>query len=113
MNPTQGKLGAWPAATIFARAACTQRLGERSQSRRFKSVYRTPKGTPMLQMRAAMAVGLCLLASSGAATAQRGRRERGDDRVAVEKGWRFDYEAAKEEARREDKPMMVVFRCVP
>ena len=42
-----------------------------------------------------------------------GPRNLARDREAVENGWRFDYEAAREEARTTDKPLMVVVRCVP
>ena len=37
-----------------------------------------------------------------------------DDRVDAAKfGWRTDYAAAKEEAKRTGRPMAVVFRCEP
>lgn len=32
---------------------------------------------------------------------------------AIKYGWRSDYEAARVDARRMNKPMMIVFRCVP
>jgi|GEM_PF-1998219 len=35
------------------------------------------------------------------------------DRDSIANGWRFDYAAAREEAVRVKKPMMVVMRCVP
>ena len=35
------------------------------------------------------------------------------DRDAIAQGWRFDYEEAVGLARRTNKPLMVVFRCVP
>ncbi len=38
----------------------------------------------------------------------------GDDRAeAAEHGWLFDYDAARQLARKTDRPLMVVFRCVP
>lgn len=37
-----------------------------------------------------------------------------DDRTeAAEHGWLFDYDAARQLARKTDRPLMVVFRCVP
>jgi hypothetical protein len=41
-----------------------------------------------------------------------GQRQ-GQNRDAVENEWRLDYQAAREEARNSNKPMMVVLRCVP
>ena len=32
---------------------------------------------------------------------------------ALRYGWHLDYQAARELARRSQKPLMVVFRCVP
>ena len=32
---------------------------------------------------------------------------------AREMGWMFDYDEAKATARKTNRPMMVVFRCVP
>lgn len=63
-------------------------------------------------------IGLCLLILSTDVGAQgRGRgRRRGrfeQDREAIANGWQFDYEAAKRAAVLSNKPMMVVFRCVP
>ena len=57
-----------------------------------------------------MAVLAPLLMFVSDASAQR-RFER--DRAAISNGWQFDYKAAREKARREKKPLMVVFRCVP
>jgi hypothetical protein len=38
----------------------------------------------------------------------------GDDRAeAAEHGWLFDYAAARQLAKRTNRPLMVVFRCVP
>ena len=48
----------------------------------------------------------------GTAQAQR-QANLAQDRDAVANGWQFDYEAAKALARRTNKPLMVVFRCVP
>lgn len=43
-----------------------------------------------------------------------GRRGDADWRVEPAKfGWLFDYEAAKTNAREANKPLMLVFRCVP
>ena len=37
-----------------------------------------------------------------------------DDKIDAKKfGWRTDYAAAKTEAKRTGKPMLVVFRCEP
>jgi hypothetical protein len=37
-----------------------------------------------------------------------------DDKIDARKfGWRTDYAAAKAEAKRIGKPMLVVFRCEP
>jgi hypothetical protein len=47
-----------------------------------------------------------------AASGQR-QADLGQSREAIENGWRFDYQAAREEARNSNKPMMVVLRCVP
>ena len=38
----------------------------------------------------------------------------GDDRAeAQEHGWVFSYDGAKRDARKTDRPLMVVIRCVP
>ena len=43
-----------------------------------------------------------------------GQRFTSDEhRAAHEHGWIFDYDEAKALARRTNRPMMVVFRCVP
>jgi len=44
-----------------------------------------------------------------------GQRQTGtrQNRDAVENKWRSDYQAAREEARNLNKPMMIVLRCVP
>lgn len=55
---------------------------------------------------------LSLLFSVTTANAQ-GRANPAQDRAAVDNGWQFDYQAAKSLARRTNKPLMVVFRCVP
>ena len=36
-----------------------------------------------------------------------------EERVAGKHGWRFDYEQAVKDARQKNKPLMVVFRCIP
>lgn len=54
----------------------------------------------------------CLVLSTSPALAQR-QADPGQSRDAIENGWRFDYQAAREEARKAKKPMMVVLRCVP
>ncbi len=64
-------------------------------------------------LRLVLAVGLCVLLQSSMASAQGRRGRRFQDRDAIANGWQFDYEAAKEAARRSKKPLMVVFRCVP
>ena len=33
--------------------------------------------------------------------------------TAIKHGWRSDYDAARIDSRRMNKPMMIVFRCVP
>ncbi len=46
------------------------------------------------------------------AFAQNGRND--DDRAeAIKYGWAFDYTKAIREARATNRPLMVVFRCVP
>jgi hypothetical protein len=57
-------------------------------------------------------VALSMFLSATTATAQ-GRANPAQDRAAVDNGWQFDYQAAKSLARRTNKPLMVVFRCVP
>jgi hypothetical protein len=57
-------------------------------------------------------VALSVLLSATHATAQ-GRTNPAQDRAAVDNGWQFDYQAAQSLARRTNKPLMVVFRCVP
>lgn len=59
-----------------------------------------------------VAVALSVLSSANTAKAQ-GRANPAQNRAAVDNGWQFDYQAAKAVARRTNKPMMVVFRCVP
>jgi hypothetical protein len=49
--------------------------------------------------------------SAGPASAQRGRGL--SQFEAASHGWLFDYRKAKDLARQTDKPLMVVFRCVP
>lgn len=55
---------------------------------------------------------LSMLFSAITAKAQ-GRANLAQDRAAVDNGWQFDYHAAKSLAGRTNKPLMVVFRCVP
>ena len=46
------------------------------------------------------------------ASAQNGRI--GDDRAdAARHGWTFNYDQARRQARKANRPLMVVFRCVP
>lgn len=33
--------------------------------------------------------------------------------MAIQKGWVFNYQQARREAAAANKPMMIVFRCVP
>jgi hypothetical protein len=55
-------------------------------------------------------VGIMTLILSNSAVAQfRGRGQR----EARENGWLNNYQTAREEARKADKPIMLVFRCVP
>jgi hypothetical protein len=42
---------------------------------------------------------------------QRAAAQSGESGAAF--GWRGDYRAAKAEAKKSGKPLMVVFRCVP
>ena len=53
----------------------------------------------------------CLIACSAVAHAQRFNSD--EHREARELGWMFDYDEAKALARKTNRPMMVVFRCVP
>ena len=39
--------------------------------------------------------------------------QRDRDQEAIEVGWLFDYNKAKDVAAETGKPLMVVFRCVP
>jgi len=46
------------------------------------------------------------------ASAQENRN--GDDRAEAHKhGWNFNYDEAKVQATKSNRPLMVVFRCVP
>ena len=59
--------------------------------------------------------GLTLLAAGLQATdvsAQPGRFD-DDRREAVEHGWMFNYNEARQLARNTNRPLMIVFRCVP
>ena len=53
--------------------------------------------------------GIVLLILSASAAAQFGRWQR----EAREFGWLTDYQTAKDEAKKANKPIMLVFRCVP
>jgi hypothetical protein len=55
--------------------------------------------------RALMSSALLLLAAAGAPAQT--------DKPAAAYGWRTDYAAARAEARRTGKPLLVVFRCEP
>ncbi len=44
---------------------------------------------------------------------QRGRGHAQWREEPLQYGWMLDYEAAKTKAREANKPLMVVFRCVP
>lgn len=57
-------------------------------------------------------IALLVLLAAPTAKAQV-RANPAQDRAAVDNGWQFDYQAAKSLAQRTNKPMMVVFRCVP
>jgi ABC-type Fe3+ transport system substrate-binding protein len=63
---------------------------------------------PPIAYRGLLAAALVTLAASPA-FAQRGGR--GEDGSAY--GWYSDYAAAKAEAKKTGKPLMVVFRCIP
>ena len=55
---------------------------------------------------------LLTLLSVSSTCAQR-RANPAQDRAAIDNGWYFDYQAAQAVARRTNKPLMIVFRCVP
>jgi len=55
-----------------------------------------------------LAVGLL-----AAAAAAQGDRFGQDRREAEKHGWVFNYDAAKQQARKSGRPLMVVLRCVP
>ena len=57
----------------------------------------------------AFALGL----ASGIEWASAQRFNSDEHREARELGWMFDYDEAKALARKTNRPMMVVFRCVP
>ena len=54
--------------------------------------------------------GILVLILTHSVEAQFGGR---GQREAREYGWLTNYRAAKDEARKSGKPIMVVFRCVP
>lgn len=54
----------------------------------------------------------CLVLCSAAALAQQ-RFDSDEHREAREMGWMFDYDEAKALARKTNRPMLLVFRCVP
>ena len=41
------------------------------------------------------------------------RFDSSEHRAAHEHGWMFNYDGAKALARKTNRPMMIVFRCVP
>ena len=51
-----------------------------------------------------------IVGGAGAAQAQAGR---GTSAIAARHGWVDDFDKAKAEARRLDKPLMLVLRCGP
>lgn len=63
--------------------------------------------------RANFAVSLLLIGlAADRAFAQEERFD--DDRAEARKhGWVFNYDEAKRQARKTNRPLMVVFRCVP
>ena len=61
----------------------------------------------MLPVRFLVTVGV-LLASAGAALSQSPA-----SKLVPQKGWLTDLEAAKAQAKKTGKPLMVVFRCDP
>jgi hypothetical protein len=58
----------------------------------------------------AVAVALLLVTLGGRVVHAQGQET---SRLAEEYGWRTDYRQALEEAREAQRPLMVVFRCVP
>jgi len=44
---------------------------------------------------------------------QAAAQRRGSNQTAAQRGWTSNYQEALATARRLDKPLMVVFRCVP
>ena len=41
------------------------------------------------------------------------QRDRRTNRSVAQRGWKSNYQESLATARRQDKPLMVVFRCVP
>jgi hypothetical protein len=61
---------------------------------------------------AALAALLAIVCSSPEAIAQRGGRNF-SEQSAAQFGWHSNYARGLEEARADNKPIMLVFRCVP
>ena len=62
-----------------------------------------------------MLLGLTVLAvglQAAVVFAQSGRHDE-DRQEAARHGWMFDYSKAKQRARATNRPLMIVFRCVP
>jgi hypothetical protein len=65
-------------------------------------------------MKSSLAAALALTGialGAGPALAQRGMR--GGEQAAARNGWVFSLSAGMHTAKRTDKPLMVVLRCVP
>ncbi len=59
------------------------------------------------------ALNLLLLLCQAQSPDRRPRVQRQWALDATQYGWLMDYQQAKQIARRDNKPLMVVFRCVP
>ena len=62
-----------------------------------------------------IAFGLGIASLAGGATPVLAQGNSGEAwrREAAQHGWRTRFPGAREEARRSDKPMMIVLRCIP
>lgn len=64
----------------------------------------------MTRMILALLVFILAGLNADQATAQRGRSS---NLLAAQQGWSSNYQEALATARRLDKPLMIVFRCIP
>jgi hypothetical protein len=56
---------------------------------------------------------MLLVALQATGTHAQGDRQNDDRRQAAKFGWGFDLDKAKKLARKNDRPLMIVLRCVP